>query len=203
MEAKLRQVTGDPSCRLYDLDWSTHTDLSMGIADGLRDGRIILAGDCGNPILPNGGQGMNVGILDAFNLGWKLAAVVNGSSDELIDTYAAERLSLRMSLEKFQWNSLKYTTLKTPAWLRWAMPGILELALNYGGEAALGRVFSQLGEGTRASAMTLSSGQEGVARRRPGAGCRRCHRRAAGPAVRGRLYWPVVRAGVQRHGPQR
>ncbi|GAA2448527.1 FAD-dependent monooxygenase [Streptomyces glaucus] len=57
-----------------------------------RRGRVLLAGDAAHIHLPAGGQGMNTGIQDAVNLGWKLAAVVRGSAPEaLLDTYHGER----------------------------------------------------------------------------------------------------------------
>jgi len=57
-----------------------------------RCGRVLLAGDAAHVHLPAGGQGMNVGIQDAVNLGWKLGAVARGtSSGELLDTYHGER----------------------------------------------------------------------------------------------------------------
>jgi 3-(3-hydroxy-phenyl)propionate hydroxylase len=163
MQQKLRQVTGDPSCTLSDLDWSTHTDLSMGIAKGLRDGRIILAGDVGNPILPNGGQGMNVGISDAFNLGWKLASVIGGGPEGLIDSYVDERLGIRRALEKIQHNSLVYTTLKTPGWMRRFVPPILEWAFDRGLENGASRTFNQLAENHRGRPLSLDlMGRKGL-----------------------------------------
>ncbi|WP_231406565.1 FAD-dependent monooxygenase [Streptomyces sp. MC1] len=63
------------------------------IAGGFRHGRIFLAGDAAHVMPVVGGQGWNSGIRDAFNLGWKLAAVVKGlSTDGLLDTYETERL---------------------------------------------------------------------------------------------------------------
>ena len=57
-----------------------------------RDRRILLAGDAAHIHYPAGGQGLNLGVQDAVNLGWKLAQVVNGTSPEkLLDTYQAER----------------------------------------------------------------------------------------------------------------
>jgi 2-polyprenyl-6-methoxyphenol hydroxylase-like FAD-dependent oxidoreductase len=61
-------------------------------ATAYRDGRVFLAGDAAHVHSPAGGQGMNTGIQDAANLGWKLAAVLNGQASEaLLDTYQAER----------------------------------------------------------------------------------------------------------------
>jgi len=57
-----------------------------------RDRRVLLAGDAAHVHPPQGGQGLNTGVQDAVNLGWKLAQVVNGTSpDGLLDTYHAER----------------------------------------------------------------------------------------------------------------
>ena len=57
-----------------------------------RDRRVLLAGDAAHVHSPIGGQGLNTGVQDAVNLGWKLAQVVKGTSPEsLLDTYHAER----------------------------------------------------------------------------------------------------------------
>ena len=64
-------------------------------AERLRDGRVFLAGDAAHVVPPNGGFGGNMGIQDALNLAWKLAAVVKGDADPaLLDSYEAERLPL-------------------------------------------------------------------------------------------------------------
>jgi 3-(3-hydroxy-phenyl)propionate hydroxylase len=61
-------------------------------AASYRKGRVLIAGDAAHIHPPQGGQGLNVGVQDAVNLGWKLAQVVNGTSpDSLLDTYHAER----------------------------------------------------------------------------------------------------------------
>ena len=61
-------------------------------AAAYREGRVLLAGDAAHVHSPVGGQGLNTGVQDAVNLGWKLAQVVNGTSPEsLLDTYHAER----------------------------------------------------------------------------------------------------------------
>ena len=57
-----------------------------------REGRVLLAGDAAHVHAPDGGQGLNTGVQDAVNLGWKLAQVVDGTSPVgLLDTYHAER----------------------------------------------------------------------------------------------------------------
>jgi 3-(3-hydroxy-phenyl)propionate hydroxylase len=70
---------------------SRFTDMTRQAAS-YRRGRVLLAGDAAHVHPPQGGQGLNTGVQDAVNLGWKLAQVVNGTSpDELLDTYHAER----------------------------------------------------------------------------------------------------------------
>ena len=61
-------------------------------AAAYRDRRVLLAGDAAHVHPPVGGQGLNTGVQDAVNLGWKLAQVVKQTSpDSLLDTYHAER----------------------------------------------------------------------------------------------------------------
>jgi 2-polyprenyl-6-methoxyphenol hydroxylase-like FAD-dependent oxidoreductase len=70
---------------------SRFTDMARQ-ATAYRDRRVMLAGDAAHVHNPVGGQGLNIGVQDAVNLGWKLAQVVKGTSpDSLLDTYHAER----------------------------------------------------------------------------------------------------------------
>ncbi len=72
--------------------WISHfTDMSRQAAS-YRHGRVLLAGDAAHVHPPQGGQGLNTGVQDAVNLGWKLAQVINKTAPEsLLDTYHAER----------------------------------------------------------------------------------------------------------------
>jgi hypothetical protein len=83
----------------YGTDFGVHsprwisrfTDMSRQAAS-YREGRVLLAGDAAHVHSPHGGQGLNTGVQDAVNLGWKLAQVVQGTSSEgLLDTYHTER----------------------------------------------------------------------------------------------------------------
>ncbi|SIT40254.1 putative monooxygenase, FAD-binding protein [Paraburkholderia ribeironis] len=75
-----------------DLAWSAYFHLHSRMVDRLRVGRIFLAGDAAHVHSPAGAQGMNTGIQEAFNLGWKLARVLKGAApDRLLDTYHLER----------------------------------------------------------------------------------------------------------------
>jgi hypothetical protein len=70
---------------------SRFTDMTRQ-AVSYREGRVLLAGDAAHVHYPVGGQGLNLGVQDAVNLGWKLAQVVTGiSPDSLLETYHAER----------------------------------------------------------------------------------------------------------------
>ena len=84
---------------VYGTDYGIHiptwisrfTDMTRQAA-AYREGRVLLAGDAAHVHAPDGGQGLNTGVQDAVNLGWKLAQVVNGTSPEsLLDSYGAER----------------------------------------------------------------------------------------------------------------
>jgi hypothetical protein len=85
--------------RSYGTDFGAHSPAYLSRFDdtsrqaaAYRSGRVLLAGDAAHIHAPLGGQGLNVGVQDAVNLGWKLAQVVDGTSpDALLDTYHAER----------------------------------------------------------------------------------------------------------------
>ena len=100
-------ASGEPTLRdvrealiaVYGTDYGIHsptwisrfTDMTRQAAS-YRVGRVLLAGDAAHVHPPVGGQGLNIGVQDAVNLGWKLAQVINRTSPEtLLDTYHAER----------------------------------------------------------------------------------------------------------------
>jgi 3-(3-hydroxy-phenyl)propionate hydroxylase len=92
---RLREAT----TRIAGTDFGMHSPRWLSIfgdaarqADRFRAGRVLLAGDAAHIHFPAGGQGMNLGMQDAVNLGWKLASVVNGHAPaDLLDTYDSER----------------------------------------------------------------------------------------------------------------
>ncbi|MBD2898093.1 Rifampicin monooxygenase [Actinomadura sp. RB99] len=72
--------------------WLSRFTDATRLADRYRDGRVLLAGDAAHVHPPLGGQGLNLGVQDAFNLGWKLAAQIAGwAPDGLLDSYGTER----------------------------------------------------------------------------------------------------------------
>ena len=91
LQSVLRHVSGtDVSLKAINVA-STYTDRARQ-ATTYRKGRVLLAGDAAHIHSPLGGQGLNTGLSDAVNLGWKLAATIEGwASADLLDTYTAER----------------------------------------------------------------------------------------------------------------
>jgi 3-(3-hydroxy-phenyl)propionate hydroxylase len=97
-EPTLRDVS-EALVAVYGTDYGIHspswisrfTDMTRQAA-AYREGRVLVAGDAAHVHPPVGGQGLNIAVQDAVNLGWKLAQVLNGTSPEsLLDTYHAER----------------------------------------------------------------------------------------------------------------
>ena len=77
---------------MHDPRWMSRFHSDERQAPAYRAGRVFLAGDAAHVHTPAGAQGMNTGLQDAVNLGWKLAAVIEGhAADALLDTYQAER----------------------------------------------------------------------------------------------------------------
>ena len=162
IEQRLRDMSGDETATLTEPVWLSHGELLTGVAPALVDGRIILAGDACNPILPNGGQGLNVGIQDSLNLAWKLHDVIKGyAAPALLDTYNAERRSNRLALESVQLNTLKYT-LPAPALNRFVLRRFGNALLNRFWPL-LAKAFSQLGLAYDKSPLTLEKlGKKGI-----------------------------------------
>ncbi len=90
LEQLWQRRVGRPA-RLSDPRWISPFQFNSRIAASYRSGRVFLAGDAAHVHSPVGGQGMNTGIQDAVNLTWKLAAVLEGAPEGLLDTYEAER----------------------------------------------------------------------------------------------------------------
>jgi 2-polyprenyl-6-methoxyphenol hydroxylase-like FAD-dependent oxidoreductase len=81
------------------VNWFSTYHVHHRVAEHFRKGRAFLLGDAAHIHSPAGGQGMNTGIGDAVNLGWKLAAVLAGRApDSLLDTYEAERIGFARRL---------------------------------------------------------------------------------------------------------
>jgi 3-(3-hydroxy-phenyl)propionate hydroxylase len=92
---------GGVDARLYEPVWVALFRTNHRAAPSFRKDRVFLAGDAGHEHVPIGGQGMNTGIQDAFNLGWKLAYVLQGKAKEaILDSYNRERHPVAENLLK-------------------------------------------------------------------------------------------------------
>ncbi|MGH3343343.1 MAG: FAD-dependent monooxygenase [Carbonactinosporaceae bacterium] len=155
------------SLRLHAPVWATAFRLHHRHAATYRSGRVFLAGDAAHIHSPAGAQGMNTGIQDAINLGWKLALRCRGEAPEtLLDSYDAERRPVGEFVLRFTDRAFKAATSNRPV-ARLArshlVPRVLPLVLNFRvGRALAFRTVSQLGITYRSGAAI-----EPGARRRP------------------------------------
>ncbi|HEY0107153.1 MAG TPA: FAD-dependent oxidoreductase [Rhizomicrobium sp.] len=83
--------TGRTDIKVHSVAWASAYTMNARLADRYADGRVYLAGDAAHIHPPTGGQGLNTGVQDSYNLGWKLAAVIAGAPPSLLATYEAER----------------------------------------------------------------------------------------------------------------
>jgi 2-polyprenyl-6-methoxyphenol hydroxylase-like FAD-dependent oxidoreductase len=86
--ARFRSLTGHT---LRDVTWTSVFRPNVRLAEHYRNGRVFLMGDAAHVHTPAGAQGLNTGVQDAYNLGWKLGQVIAGAPDELLDSYETER----------------------------------------------------------------------------------------------------------------
>ncbi|KAH6660508.1 FAD binding domain-containing protein [Truncatella angustata] len=116
---------------IYDPVWITSFHLHHRIVSNYREGRLLLAGDAAHIHSPAGGQGMNTGIQDAVNLGWKLAAVLRGEKpDSFLDTYDAERRRVGQYLLQNSDRLFSFMT-STNTWFLWLRNLILPWVLPW------------------------------------------------------------------------
>lgn len=91
LTALVHQRTGRADIVIHSVSWASAYKMNARLADRYRDGQVLLAGDAAHTHPPTGGQGLNTSVQDAYNLGWKLAAVLQGAPVALLDTYEQER----------------------------------------------------------------------------------------------------------------
>ncbi|MGW0462850.1 FAD-dependent monooxygenase [Streptomyces tendae] len=91
LRGRVRRIAGT-DYGMHSPSWLSRYSNTSRVARHYRNGRILLAGDAAHQHMPMGGVGLNVGVQDAMNLGWKLAATVTGRAGQgLLDTYHHER----------------------------------------------------------------------------------------------------------------
>jgi 2-polyprenyl-6-methoxyphenol hydroxylase-like FAD-dependent oxidoreductase len=117
--------------RIHRCEWYYSYRLHHKIATQLRAGRWFLVGDAAHAHPPSGGQGANLSMGDAYNLGWKLGAVVAGQAEPgLLESYEAERRRVAMSILAASDKGFMLEA-ATPAWRRvrqWLLPVALRIA---------------------------------------------------------------------------
>lgn len=98
LNALVKERTGLPDVEVSTVSWASAYNMNARLADRYRDGRVFLAGDAAHIHPPTGGQGLNTSVQDAYNLGWKLAAVLSGAPAAILDTYENERRPIAVEM---------------------------------------------------------------------------------------------------------
>lgn len=98
IERMILERTARRDVNLQSMTWASTYSMNARLADRYRVGRVLLVGDAAHIHPPTGGQGLNTSIQDAYNLGWKLAAVLSGAPDRLLDSYQCERRPVAESM---------------------------------------------------------------------------------------------------------
>ncbi|MEU3274825.1 FAD-dependent monooxygenase [Saccharomonospora sp. NPDC006951] len=93
LQRQVSKASGRDDILVREVGWHTTWRSNTRLAERFHEGRVFLAGDAGHVHPPTGGQGMNTGIQDGYNLGWKLAATLDGAPDVLLESYEPERMS--------------------------------------------------------------------------------------------------------------
>ncbi|OWJ69253.1 FAD-dependent oxidoreductase [Inquilinus limosus] len=91
LQQMIAERTERSDVRVQSVSWASAYAMNARLAERYRVGRVFLTGDAAHIHPPTGGQGLNTSVQDAYNLGWKLAAVLRGASDDLLDSYESER----------------------------------------------------------------------------------------------------------------
>lgn len=134
LAAMVHARTGRDDITVEGVSWASAYQMNARLADRYRVGRVFLVGDAAHTHPPTGGQGLNTSAQDAYNLGWKLASVLEGAPEVLLDTYEEERRPVAA-----------------------AMLGLATRLLEHAqrGDNRRGREVQQLDLGYRASSLTL------------------------------------------------
>ncbi|MDK1493128.1 FAD-dependent monooxygenase [Sinorhizobium sp. 7-81] len=147
IRVEVERITG---VAVKAVNWFSTYRLHHRVAERFRVGRVFIAGDAGHIHSPAGGQGMNTGIGDAVNLGWKLAAVLGRRADaRLIDSYEPERIAFARRLVASTDRAFRVLTSRSVLaglWRRYLMPRTIALlvATPAGARFAF-RTVSQIG----------------------------------------------------------
>jgi hypothetical protein len=149
--------TGDRRTAISHPTWLSNFSISRRMVSSYRQGCVFLAGDAAHIHSPVGGLGMNTGLQDAYNLGWKLALVLKGkASSSLLDTYQEERLPVARAVLHQTYRNTFLVLAKNPV-LRLVRDHVLVPLLNVEAiEASFAESQSQLAISYRASSLSRS-----------------------------------------------
>jgi hypothetical protein len=130
-----RWGAGDGAIRLRDLSWLSLYRVNVRMTDRYRVGRAFLAGDAAHVHSSSGGQGLNTSVQDAYNLGWKLAAVLHGADQPLLDTYEQERMPIAADVlgVTTRWHRQQFKNANDAPPPTSAVPALYQLGVNYRG----------------------------------------------------------------------
>lgn len=103
--------------KITSMHWSSHFEPKYYMVSQFQKGRLFLAGDAAHVHSPAGGQGMNTGIQDVYNLSWKLSAAVRGkASASLLESYHVERSEIAKNTLHLTRNITRMTSIKSSFW---------------------------------------------------------------------------------------
>ncbi len=119
----------DPSLKVTHVGWTSLYRANMRLVSRYRVGNVFLAGDAAHVHSPAGGQGLNTGVQDAYNLGWKIAL----GNERILDTYEAERLPVAAEVLGISTRLHQRVVDHTTDAMRRDDPALRQLSLNYRG----------------------------------------------------------------------
>ncbi len=160
----LVQYTGDTRTTISNPTWLSNFRINYRMVTTYRKGRVFLAGDAAHIHSPFGGQGMNIGIQDAYNLAWKLALALQGIGREsLLDTYQQERMPIaRYVLRGAQATTGSILIARNPVW-RWLRDHVLIPLFSLESiQRRLAQETSELNMDYRRSALSHASMKNGM-----------------------------------------
>lgn len=91
LQQMIAERTGRSDICVHSVSWASAYLMNARLANRYRVGRLVLIGDAAHVHPPTGGQGLNTSVQDAYNIGWKLASVLDGAREDLLDSYEIER----------------------------------------------------------------------------------------------------------------
>ena len=148
---------GVAAAPLSDATWMSGFTINRRLVGRYREGRVFLAGDAAHIHSPAGAQGMNTGIQDAFNLGWKLALAAQGrAAPGLLDTYGEERLPVAHGVLEGTDRGMRMAFARNPA-LRWARDRLIAGLADLGvAQTLIAEQISELGVNYRRATLSRS-----------------------------------------------